>query len=131
MNRERVLSGVLGIHLAVALIHGSAHGLAPVPQPPWQNLLVLATVFVGPIAGVALTWRDHPLGVPVFTVSMVAGMVLGGTLHFLVENPDHIENVPANQWRPLFQASAVGLAITGPLGTVAGVWAWYTRTAVS
>jgi ABC-type xylose transport system permease subunit len=127
MNRTRILGGVLGLHLAVALVHGSAHGLVPVSQPLWQNVLVLATVFVGPIAGVLLAWDDHPLGVPLFTMTMAAGLVLGGTLHFLVENPDHVESVPTNQWRPLFQASAAGLAITGPIGTVVGAVAWYEQ----
>jgi hypothetical protein len=88
---------------------------------------VLATVFVGPIVGVALVRRGHPLGLGLFTVTMAGGLALGGVLHFLVENPDHIHAVPANQWRYAFQLSAVGVAITGTLGTVAGVWAWKTR----
>lgn len=125
MNAERVLGGVLGLHLAVAVAHGSAHGLAPVPQPPWQNVLVLTTVFLGPIAGVALLRRGHSLGIILFTVTMAAGLLLGGILHFLVENPDHVNRVPRNQWRPLFEASAWGVFLTRIIGTVAGTWAWY------
>lgn len=127
MNRDQLLVGVLAIHLAAAIVHGSAHGLVPVPQPPWQTLLVLATVFVGPILGVALVRRGHPYGIELFTLSMAAGLVLGGLLHYLVENPDHIQAVPANRWRPLFEASAAGVGLTGALGTVAGLWDWYTR----
>ena len=127
MNRDRILTAVLGIHLAVALVHGGTHALVLVALPAWQNVLVLATVFVGPIVGVALVRRGHPLDLGLFTVTMAGGLVLGGVLHFLVENPDHIHAVPANQWRYAFQLSAMGVAITGILGTVAGVWAWDTR----
>lgn len=128
MRWGRVLVGVLGLHLVVSVAHGSVHGLAPVPQPPWQQALVLTTVFVGPIAGVALVRRGHPLGVGLFTVSMAAGLLLGGILHFLVENPDHIHRVPANQWRPFFEASALGVFLTGTLGTLTGIWAWHRRS---
>ncbi|WP_267641330.1 hypothetical protein [Haloarchaeobius amylolyticus] len=127
MQRQTVLLAVLGLHLAVALGHGATHGLVPVPLPPWQNALVLATVFVGPVVGAALAVRNHPLGLPVFTASMACALVLGVSLHFVVEGPDHVHAIPAGQWRLAFQVSAVGVAVTPLLGTLVGAWALFTR----
>lgn len=127
MDRNLILPAVLGLHLAVAVGHGASHGLLGVGLPAWQNGLVVLTTFVGPIAGVALDRRDHRLGVPLFAVSMAAGLVLGGLLHFLLENPDHVRALPGGPWQRPFQASAVGIALTQAGGVLAGGWAWATE----
>ena len=127
MNERAILLTVLGLHLAVAVVHGSTHELIPVVLPPWQNALVLGTVFLGPVVGVALALRGHPLGLPLFTVTMAGGVLLGGTLHFLVENPDHVHAIPDSRWRLGFQVSAVAVALTPALGTAVGVWLLYAR----
>jgi ABC-type xylose transport system permease subunit len=127
MDRRVALLAVLAVHLGVAVVHGISHGLIPVPQPPWQNALVLVTTFLGPIAGVLLVWRDHPLGVPVFTVSIAGALLVGGVLHFLVENPDHIHAVPHHPWRLPFQVTAGGLLLADAVGTVVGGWFWWSE----
>lgn len=127
MDRHVVLSIVLLVHLAVALFHGSTHALLPVVLAPWQDALVLGTVFVGPVVGVVLVVRDHPLGIPLFTATMAGAFLLGGTLHFLVESPDHIHVIPDSQWRLPFQGSAVGVAVTSAIGTAVGVRYWRIR----
>lgn len=128
MDRRLILSVVLGLHLAIAIVHGTSHALIPVPLPPWQNVLVLGAVFVGPVVGVGLTLRGHPLGIPLFTVSMLSALLLGGVLHFLVENPDHIHMIPEGQWRLPFRMSAAGVAVMPAVGTVVGAWYWRTRS---
>ena len=126
MDRRVALSAALGLHLAVAVAHGSTHALVPVWLPPWGNALVLVTTFVGPIAGVVLAWRDHPLGIPLFTVTMAGALLVGGVLHFVVENPDHVHAIPGGPWQTPFRASAAAVAVTSALGAVVGVWAWQT-----
>lgn len=127
MDRDVILIGALALHLAVAAVHGTAHGLMGVGLPLWQNALVALTTFLGPVAGVALAIRDHPVGVPLFTVSMASALALGGLLHFVVESPDHVLAVPSGEWRALFQASALGVLLTPTLGVAAGVWAMSGR----
>ena len=127
MDRDVALLAALAVHLAAAAVHGATHGLVPVPLPAWANALVLGTVVVGPVAGVALARRGHPVGVPLFTASMTAAFLLGLALHFSVETPDRIDLVPAGPWRLHFQASAVGVAAVQALGIAVG--AWHLRTA--
>lgn len=127
MDRQLILSAVVGLHLLVAIIHGSSHALVPVSLGPIMNGVVLVTVFLGPIVGVVLERRDHPFGVPLFTVTMAGALVIGGILHFLVENPDHVAELPPSQWRPLFRVSALGVFITPALGLVVGAWYWLVR----
>lgn len=124
MDRRIILLVVLGIHLIVAVAHGTTHALIPVVLPPWQNAIVVGTVFIGPVAGVGFALRRHPIGIPLFTVSMVGALLVSGILHFLIENPDHVHAVPVSPWRFAFQASAVGVAILPAIGTGVGLWYW-------
>lgn len=124
MERRVALLGVLAAHLAVAVVHGVAHEAIPVGLAPWQTAVVLATTFLGPVAGVALTLRDHPLGLPVFTAAMAGALAFGVTFHLLVANPDHVHAVPADPWRVPFRATAVGLVGTDAAGTAVGAWYW-------
>lgn len=127
VDRREVLAATLAVHLAVAAGHGATHGLIPVALAPWQNAVVLASVFVGPVVGVALALRDHPLGVPLFAASMAAALAFGLVFHFLVENPDHVHAIPDGPLQGPFQVTAVGVLLTEALGTVVGAWYWYDR----
>lgn len=123
MDRRVTLLAVLVAHLAVAVFHGVSHGLIPVHQPAWQNALVLLTTFLGPTVGGLLAWRDHPLGVPLFTVSIAGALLVGGVLHFVVENPDHVHAV-GGPWQLPFGASAVAVAVVSAVGTATGLRYW-------
>lgn len=127
MGRKLILSGVLGLHLVVAVFHGASHGLLGVTLPAWQNALVLATTFLSPILGVALVYKGHPWGIPLFTVAMAGSLAIGGLLHFFLENPDHIMVIPTGTWHASFQLSAGGVAVTATIGALTGSWAWMTE----
>lgn len=127
MDRRVVLLAALVVHLAVASAHGLTHSLVPVHLPAWLNAIVAATTFVGPLAGAVLAWREHPLGVPLFTLSLAGALLVGGVLHFGIETPDHVHAIPAGPWRVPFQVSAVGVALTETVGTAIGGRYWYTR----
>jgi|AntRauTorcE11898_2_1112593.scaffolds.fasta_scaffold03330_2 hypothetical protein len=127
MDRRLVLVALVALHLVVAGTHGVTHSLVPVWLSPEASVLVLATTFLGPVVGVVLAWRSHPVGVPLLAVSMLGAFLTGGILHFVVATPDHVHAIPAGPWRIPFQASAVAVAATSALGTVASTWAWHER----
>jgi hypothetical protein len=123
-----LLLGALGLHLAASTSHGLTHGLVPVDLAPWQNAVVLATTFVGPVIGAALWLRGDGdasfaprLGLVVFTGSLALAFAFGVYFHFVVWNPDHVHAVPADPWRLPFQTSAVGVAAANALATAVGV----------
>lgn len=128
MDRAVGLAGALGLHLLAALVHGSAHALLPVGLPAWADALVLATVFVGPIAGVWLDRRGHRVGLPLFTLSMAGALLLGLTLHFVVPGADNVATLPVDPWRLPFRVSAVAVAVTPALGAAVGAWYWSGRS---
>jgi hypothetical protein len=127
VDRRVVLLAVLVVHLAVAGAHGLTHSLIPVHLPAWLNAIVAATTFLGPLVGVALVWREHPLGVPLFTLSLAAALLVGSVLHFRIDTPDHVHAIPAGPWRIPFQVSAVGVALTEAVGAAIGGRYWDTR----
>jgi hypothetical protein len=126
-KRRMAVHLALVAHLTVAVAHGVTHALVPVWLTTTQNAVVLSTTFVGPVVGVALASRDHPAGIPLFTLSMLGALAVGGGLHFVVENPDHVSAIPAGPWRLPFRASALAVALTPALGTATGAWAWWHR----
>lgn len=65
---------------------------------------------------------DH--GVDRIIVQSIVWVARQPTLHFLVENPDHVAELPASPWRSLFRASAVGVFVTPAIGVVVGAWYW-------
>lgn len=124
-----LLLGALGLHLAASTAHGLTHGLVPVDLAPWQDAVVLATTFVGPVAGAAYWLRGGEdasfaprLGLAVFTGSLVTALTFGVYFHFVVWNPDHVHAVPTDPWRLPFQASAVVVAAGNALATAVGFW---------
>lgn len=124
-GRPSLVVAALVVHLAVASAHGLTHGLVPVGLPAWQNGLVVATTFLGPVVGVLLASRSHPLGIPLFALSMLGSFLVGVSLHFLVSNPDHVHAIAPGAWRLPFQASAVAVAATAALGALVGARSWY------
>ncbi|WP_440991595.1 hypothetical protein [Haloarchaeobius baliensis] len=128
VSGRRLLAIILVVHLVAATTHGLTHGLVPVPLPPWQNALVVATTFLGPIFGVVLHARGHRSGLPLFTVSMAGAFLLGVLLHFVVESPDHVHAVSAGTWQLPFQVSAAAVALTPLLGVVVGAWSLRDET---
>src|SRR5579862_4618362 len=103
--RRGLIAAVLA-HLAVALVHGSAHVQAHVPLSRAANLYVFVVILAGPFAGLALTRLSDRLGSLVIAATMAGALVFGLVNHFALDSPDHVGHV-ALSWRPLFTTTAV------------------------
>ena len=103
-------------HLVVSLVHGIAHAQAHVPLSPAANLFVFIVILAGPLAGLALTWPARRLGSWVVAATLAGSLVFGLVNHFVLASPDHVAHV-APEWRPLFTATAILLAVTEALGS--------------
>ncbi len=102
-------------HLVISMVHGAAHGAAHVPLSLAANVFVFAVIVAGPLLGLALSWRAERTGSLIVALTMTASLAFGVVNHFILESPDHVAHVTA-QWRTLFAATAVLLALTEMLG---------------
>ena len=103
-------------HLAVSLVHGAAHAEAEVPLSPAANLFVFIVILAGPLVGLALLWPAERIGSWLIAITLAGSLVFGLANHFVIAGPDHVAHI-ARQWRPLFTATAVLLALTELLGS--------------
>jgi hypothetical protein len=107
-------------HLAVSVIHGSAHAGAQVPLSPAANIFVYVVILAGPLVGLALTWPAARVGSWVIALTMAGSLVFGFVNHFVLASPDHVAHVDP-QWRGLFATTAVLLAVTEAIGAALAI----------
>jgi hypothetical protein len=122
-NGRRVrlwLAAVVFVHLAISIVHGSAHAAAQVPLSVAGTAFVLTAVLAGPLIGLALTGPVPVIGGAVVAATLAASLLFGLLNHFLVSGADHVAQVvPA--WRMLFGWTAVLLALTEAAGSVLAI----------
>jgi hypothetical protein len=58
-RRVTITVAAVGVHLLAHLAHGIVHGLIPVWLMPVQLAAVVGVVFLGPLVGVGLLFRDY------------------------------------------------------------------------
>src|SRR6476661_485693 len=110
------LMAIVVAHLIISAVHGAAHTGAQVPMSRAANLFIYGVILAGPLVGLALIGPAVRLGSIVIAVTMAASLVFGIVNHFILASPDHIAYVDP-QWRPLFAATAVLLAVTEAIGS--------------
>lgn len=116
----RWLAAVVLVHLAISVVHGTAHSGARVPLSPASNLFVLVVILAGPLVGLALTWPAEQLGSWLIAVTMAGSLAFGLVNHFVIASPDHVSHV-AVEWQPLFTTTAVLLALTEAAGAAMAI----------
>jgi hypothetical protein len=75
----------------------------------------LIVILAGPLVGLGLTWFAERTGSWVIAAAMGASLVFGCVNHFVLASPDHVAHVD-QQWRLLFAATAVLLAVVESVG---------------
>jgi hypothetical protein len=117
-----VLTAVVLIHLAINVVHGSAHAGAVVPLSTFGALFVYSVILAAPLVGL-VAWRWQPrLGGWLVALSMAGALVFGLINHFVVAGSDHVSHV-AGDWRLLFGVTAALLVVCEAAGIAIGVWA--------
>jgi len=107
---------VLG-HLALGVLHGTAHSRAAVPLSTAATAFVFLVILIGPPAGLALRSFAETAGAWTVAATMAASLVFGLVNHFILASPDHVMHVDP-QSRLLFGSTAILLAATELAGAV-------------
>ena len=79
-----ILAAVVGLHLLVSLVHGSAHGTAGVGlNGPSLAFVLIIIIIAGPLLGLAWMWKNSVAGARIIGVTMagVAAVRPGQPLH--------------------------------------------------
>jgi hypothetical protein len=119
---ERILLGVVLLHLAISAIHGFAHAQAQVSLSPAASVFVFGVILIGPILGLMLRRTVMPwVGAWMIAATMVAALAFGLANHFLITGSDHVTHVAA-PWRALFGTTAALLVFTEAFGAAVAVW---------
>lgn len=113
------------IHLAVNVLHGTAHHMLAIPLTHAQGLFVGVVIVIAPlVAGLLLIVKLHRAAGALLAASMAGAFIFGVYYHFVEISPDHVAHLPAggpDEWKIIFQTTAVLLALTEGLGCWAGV----------
>jgi len=110
------MAAIVGLHLVISAIHGSAHTSARVPMSLAANLFVFGVILAGPLIGLVISMWAKLFGAVVIALTMAASLIFGVVNHFIIDSPDHVSHIAA-PWSRLFAITAVLLAITELLGT--------------
>jgi hypothetical protein len=116
------MAGIVLTHLAITVVHGSAHTNARVGLSPAQSVFVFAVILAGPLIGLGFMWPYRRIGAALVGVAMVGALVFGIVNHFVLSSPDNVTHVDP-QWRPLFATTAVLLAATEVVGSLLAIQA--------
>ena len=94
MNRI-IITGLIAIHLAATLWHGSAHTQLAIALSPEKTIFVYIVILIAPIGAAALIWtRYSRIGLWVFFLSMLGAFLFGAYHHYVLVSPDNIGHLP-------------------------------------
>ena len=116
----RWLAAAVAAHLAVSIVHGTAHTGAHVEQSAPALAFVFVVILAGPVAGLLVTWPAPRAGLWLIAATMAGSLLFGVVNHFVFDSPDHVAHV-ASEWRELFGWTAILLAVTEALGATLAV----------
>ena len=90
------ITGLVAVHLAASLWHGSAHTHLGIELSTAKTAFVFAVILVAPIVGAALVWtRFIRIGLWVFFLSMLGAFLFGVYHHYVFVSPDNISHLPS------------------------------------
>jgi hypothetical protein len=103
--------GIIAFHLAISVLHGSAHVHYEIPLAMWQHIFIGVVIFVAPLAaGGLLLARRLLSGAWLLLLSMASSALFNVYFHFLLIGPDNISSVSLDGWGLVFLGTAIFLA---------------------
>jgi len=90
-----VITGLVAIHLAASLWHGSVHTQLAIDLPPEKTFFIYIVILIAPIVAAGLVWTRYiPMGLWVFFLSMLGALLFGAYHHYVLVSPDNISHLP-------------------------------------
>jgi hypothetical protein len=90
-----VITGLVIVHLAASLWHGSAHTRLGIELSTEQTLFVYIIVIIAPVVAAILVCTCYvSMGLWVFFLSMLGSFLFGAYHHYVLVSPDNISHLP-------------------------------------
>ncbi len=110
------------LHLMIAMTHGMAHHMIPVPISMFQMIFVTGVIVIAPIVGVLLLQSgDRWVGSFVFLCTMIGALLFNHFHHFVQISADHVSQIPTTAWGQVFQLTARWLEVVEIGGCIAAI----------
>ena len=125
-----LITGLVTIHLAVTLWHGSAHTQLAIALSPEKNAFVYVVILIAPIVAGGLVWTRYiSIGLCVFFLSMFGAFLFGAYHHYVLVSPDNIGHLPSGspEAHSQFIASAAVIAVFELASALAGAFSLGSR----
>ena len=125
-----LISGLVTIHLAATLWHGSAHTQLAIALPPEKNAFVYVVILIAPIVAGGLVWTRYiSIGLCVFFLSMLGAFLFGAYHHYVLVSPDNIGHLPSGspESHSQFIASAAVIALFELASALTGAFSLGSR----
>jgi len=91
-----VITGLVIVHLAASLWHGSAHIHLGIELSTEQILFIYIVIIIAPIVSAILVWTRYvSTGLWVFFLSMLGSFLFGAYQHYVLVSPDNIHHLLA------------------------------------
>lgn len=129
-----MITGLVAVHLAATLWHGSLHSRLSINLSPSQTLFILIVILIAPILGAALVWTRYvSTGLWVFFLSMLGAFLFGAFHHYVMVSPDNIHYLPNISPEPVhqFTISAGAIALLELASALYGAFCLGSRRALS
>ena len=131
--RRIVITGLVAVHLAASLWHGSLHTQLSINLSAWQTIFVLLVIVIAPVVGAALVWtRYSSSGLWLFFLAMLGSFLFGVYHHYVLVSPDNIHFLPGGNpaAHHQFTTSAGALALLEMLSALYGAFCLGSRREV-
>ena len=109
-----VITGLVAMHLAANVWHGSAHTQLAIALSPEENIFVYVVILIAPIVAAGLVWTRHmSIGLWIFFLSMLGALLFGTYHHYVLVSPDNIGHLPSGtpESHSRFTSSAAVIAL--------------------
>ena len=120
-----VISGLVAIHLAANVWHGSAHTQLAIALSPEKNIFAYVVILIAPIVAAGLVWTRHlSIGLWIFFLSMLGALLFGTYHHYVLVSPDNIGHLPSGtaELHSRFTSSAAVIALLALASALYGAY---------
>ena len=117
--------GLVGAHLVVEIVHGTAHVVLGIVPPPLDIAFITIVIGLLPLVALPFVLRGSRAATAVLTLAFAASWLYGMLNHFVIEGADHVTGVNHGAWQTTFTITGVLLLILEAAGTLLAAWLYW------